>query len=83
MHLYIAIPALDELEFLSQTLAAIAQQKTEFPFSVYLCVNQPDEWWNDPKKVAICENNQKLLQYLSDYNKFEINIIDKTSVGKG
>jgi glycosyltransferase involved in cell wall biosynthesis len=81
MHLYIAIPALDELDYLPQTLAAIAKQKTAFPFSVYICVNQPDEWWNNPEKIQICKNNQKLLNILNSSNSFTI--IDKTSAGFG
>jgi heat shock protein HspQ len=83
MNLFIAIPALDELNFLPDTLAAIARQKTEFPFSVYICVNQPDEWWNDAEKIEICRNNQKLLRFLENFNDFHINIIDKTSVNNG
>jgi glycosyltransferase involved in cell wall biosynthesis len=85
MDLYIAIPALDELDYLPKTLAALAQQKTEFPFSVYICVNQPDEWWYNKEKIEICQNNQKLLKYLNSSNSFNslnsLNIIDKTSVG--
>ena len=83
MNLYIAIPALDELDYLPQTLAALAQQKTEFPFSVYICVNQPDNWWNDAEKIEICNHNQELLKYLKAFKAFKIIILDKTSVGKG
>ena len=83
MNLYIAIPALDELDFLPQTLTAIAKQKTEFHFSVYVCVNQPDNWWNDAQKIEICQNNQKLLHLLNSFNSFPIFLIDKTSIGKG
>jgi len=95
MKLHIAIPALDELEFLPHTLAAIAKQKTDYPFHVYICVNQPDAWWYDEAKVKICENNQELLRFLKGvkgvrgveevkgWGGFSIHIIDKTSVGKG
>jgi len=87
MHLFIAIPALDELDFLPHTLAAIAKQKTAFPFSVYVCVNQPDEWWNDPEKIEVCNNNQKLLNILNSSNFIDFSnsliTIDKTSIGKG
>jgi hypothetical protein len=83
MKLHIAIPALDELDFLPHTLAAIAQQKTKFSFSVYICVNQPDSWWNDEEKIEICKNNQKLLHFLKEFNDFNIYIINKTSVHKG
>jgi hypothetical protein len=83
MRLHIAIPALDELEYLPQTLDAIDKQKTAFSFSVYVCVNQPEEWWNDAEKVKICENNQQLLYFLKEFNGFKINIIDKTSKNNG
>jgi len=83
MKLHIAIPALDELEFLPHTLTAIAKQKTAYPFQVYVCVNQPNAWWYDKDKVNICENNQKLLLFLENFKDFNIIIIDKTSVNKG
>ena len=87
MHLHIAIPALDELEFLPHTLAAIEKQKTEFPFSVYICVNQPDSWWDNTEKIEICQNNRQLLKYLNFSNSFNfsnsLTIIDKSSKGKG
>ena len=87
MHLYIAIPALDELDYLPHTLDAIAKQKTDFPFSVYICVNQPDDWWNKEEKIETCKNNQKLLSTLNslDSSNFfnSLTIIDKASIGKG
>ena len=83
INLHIAIPALDELDFLPQTLAAITQQKTDFNFSVSVCVNQPDAWWNETENLEICKNNQKLLKLLKSFNEFNINIIDKTSAGNG
>jgi len=83
MKLHVAIPALDELEFLPLTLDAIAKQKTDFQFHIYVCVNQPEAWWNEVEKVKICENNQKLLCFLENFKDFNIHIIDKTSVGKG
>ena len=83
MKLHVAIPALDELEYLPHTLAAIAKQNTTYPFQVYVCVNQPDEWWMDKEKVKICENNQKLLHSIKNYKEFNIHIIDKTSKNLG
>jgi len=83
MKLHVAIPALDELEYLPQTLAAIAQQKTSYPFSVYVCVNQPNNWWEKEDKIEICRNNQRLLQFLQNYSEFPIHIIDKSSQNKG
>lgn len=81
--LYIAIPAMDELNYLPSTLSAIARQKTTYPFSVFICINQPDDWWNNDQKRSICLNNQKLHEYLRNYDKFPIHILDRSSKGKG
>jgi len=79
MHLFIAIPALDELEFLPQTLAAVAKQKNSYPFTVYICVNQPESWWDDPEKIEVCYNNRELLKILNGFHTFNLKIIDKSS----
>ena len=82
-HLYIAIPAMDELDFLPHCLTSIASQQTDFSFSVYVCVNQPDEWWQQEDKRAICERNAALISFLTRYSPFPIHLIDKSSQGKG
>ena len=40
--LRIAIPAMDELEYLPATLDALSVQDSSLHFEVYVCVNQPD-----------------------------------------
>ncbi|MEG1555140.1 MAG: hypothetical protein RR356_00230 [Bacteroidales bacterium] len=82
-HLHIAIPAMDELDFLPRTLQAIANQQTAYPFTVYICVNQPENYWENPEKVPICHHNQQLLVLLKREQRFKINLIDCTSKGKG
>ena len=82
-HLYIAIPAMDELDFLPHCLTSIAAQETDFPFSVYICVNQPDNWWEQEDKLAICERNATLISFLNHYSSFPIHLIDKSSKGNG
>ena len=82
-HLFIAIPAMDELDFLPKTLDAIANQKTEYPFTVYVCVNQPDSWWDDPEKKDICLKNQQLISYISSCTSFKIVVQDHASKSKG
>lgn len=84
MRLFIAIPALDELDFLPQTMRSIASQQTEHPFEVCVCVNQPESWWENPEKTEICEQNQKLLSWLEGQQfPFSLHLIDKSSRGKG
>jgi len=81
--LYVAIPAMDELEYLPKTLQAIERQKCCYPIRLFICVNQPDGWWQIPEKRAICEHNQQLLQWLRNYDNLKINIIDCSSPQKG
>lgn len=81
--LHIAIPAIDEMAFLPRTLEAIERQKTKFNFVLYLCVNQPECWWDDAEKIEICQRNQAMFDFLQSYNSLKINIIDKSSRGNG
>ena len=57
----VAIPAMDELDYLPVTLDALSQQNTNSPFEVYICVNQPDSYWTDVTKSTVCEHNRLLL----------------------
>ncbi|MDL2230846.1 glycosyltransferase [Bacteroidales bacterium OttesenSCG-928-L19] len=82
-HLYIAIPAMDELEYLPKTLSAIAAQQTDYEFSVYVCVNQPEMWWDDEQKKVVCENNAQLLAILKNHTLLRITVIDRSSRGYG
>ena len=81
--LRIAIPAMDELDYLPATLDALSKQDTLHSFEVYVCVNQSDNFWNIPEKITICENNQKLLDYLHSYKAFSLHILDFASPGCG
>lgn len=84
MHLFIAIPALNELDYLPKTLQALEKQRTSVYFSVYVCVNQPDSWWELPDKKPICDNNKQLLFKLRRrHYTFPLHIIDKSSPSKG
>ena len=81
--LRVAIPAMDELDFLPVTLDALSKQDIVLPFEVYVCVNQPDEYWRNPEKKIICENNQKLLKFLHGYKSLTLHILDFASPGCG
>lgn len=84
MHLFVAIPALNELDYLAKTLQALEKQQTKVSFSVYVCVNQPDSWWEQADKKDICDNNKQLLFKLRRrHYGFPLHIIDKSSPGKG
>ena len=79
----VAIPAMDELDFLPATLDALSKQETDIPFEVYVCVNQPDDYWSDPVHRAVCENNRQLIQFLNDYHFLTLHILDYSSPGNG
>lgn len=86
-HLHIAIPAMDELNWLPRTLESAAAQITTHPFTLYVCVNQPDAWWDDTGKVSVCRNNAALLNLLTEFGRIhpELNLVvlDRSSKGKG
>ncbi|MCK5759733.1 MAG: glycosyltransferase family 2 protein, partial [Candidatus Delongbacteria bacterium] len=77
-----AIPALNELEYLPKLIEDLSSQSFR-DFSIFLCVNNPDEWWNDPEKKIQCENNVNTLEYLKSVSDLDITIIDKASQGRG
>lgn len=79
----VAIPAMDELDYLPVTLDALSCQRTTLPFEVYVCVNQPDIYWDDPAKVFICEHNKNLLDFLRRYDSLTLHVLDYSSRGNG
>ncbi len=81
--LFVALPALDEYDFLPKTLDSIAAQHTSAKFEVFVCVNQPDSYWHNPDKKEVCHNNAKTLHFLNNYEKLTLHIIDKCSPGLG
>ena len=89
--LHIAIPAMDELEYLPQTLESIeasvfsGKSSSGRPYTVYVCVNQPDDWWDDTAEHRrICENNAALLHVLEECRPSQpVVVIDRSSKGSG
>ena len=79
----VAIPAMDELDFLPATLDALASQQTSSTFEVYICVNQPDSYWSDPARLFVCQHNQQLLSFLQNYAFLTLHILDHSSPGSG
>lgn len=81
--IYVAIPAMDEMEDLPHTLLDLARQECRTSFEVFVCVNQPEDYWTIPEKRPICESNQQLLKYLESFEGFSLHILDCASPGKG
>ncbi len=80
--LYIALPVIDENELLPRLIDCIIAQKYQH-FKVFVCVNQPDEWWDQAERQRICENNLLSLEYLKSVTGIDLVTIDKCTPGNG
>jgi hypothetical protein len=80
---HIAIPSMNENEYLPFTLNCIAQQQCGANIKIYVCINQPESWWNNADKLSVCENNQQTVRLLEKYPDLDITLIDKSSRGNG
>ena len=80
--LYIALPVINETEFLPGILGCMLNQDYR-KFRIFICVNQPDEWWEMPGKRHICEANVKILRTLEKYQGLDITVIDRCTPGNG
>ena len=80
--IYIALPVLDEYEYIRNFIQCLSNQ-TYTDFKLVVCVNQPNDWWDDPDKTDVCIGNQKTIQYLSGITAFAVEIIDRSSKGNG
>jgi glycosyltransferase involved in cell wall biosynthesis len=80
--IYIALPVMNEMERLPLLMQAIMDQTVQ-QFRLVVCVNQPDSWWNDPVHLHVCEENQLTIRYLQMLEDKRIEIIDRSSPGKG
>lgn len=81
-HISVAIPLMDELENLPALVECLNKQ-TYRNFSVYVCVNQPESWWEDEAKRQICTNNADSIAFLQSVENLPITIIDRSSRGHG
>ncbi len=80
--LHIAIPAMNEAAFLQHTINSLKRLQHD-NYRVWICVNQPDIWWNDPEKFIVCQNNLQTLSYLHNLGWKSLHIIDHSSQGLG
>ncbi|NLL27186.1 MAG: hypothetical protein GX259_00130 [Bacteroidales bacterium] len=85
MHLFVTIPAINELDFIMGVLSDLSNQQSK-NFTLVCCVNQPDSWWDDEKYVEICHNNVSTMEQIDSFCKLKnipLILIDKCSKGKG
>ncbi|MFW5725645.1 MAG: glycosyltransferase [Bacteroidota bacterium] len=80
--IHIALPAMNELEYIGQTLECIKNQPLS-NIHTWVCVNQPEAFREDPEKQHICRNNEKTLELIKHYPLDNLHIIDRSSPGQG
>lgn len=83
--IWVAIPAIDEQQWIQVCLESLSNQNCR-GFSVVVCVNQTDSWWDDTVRREICENNRSTLEWLKLHKTefpFRLYIVDCSSPGKG
>lgn len=73
---------MDEPEWLPVILSLLGKQNFS-RFTLVVCINQPDAWWDDPSTSALCETNALSLALLNGLRDFRIEVIDKSSKGAG
>jgi hypothetical protein len=84
--IFIALPLMDELETVQSVMDSLCEQKVSNPVEVFVCVNQPDEWWDDEEKRLVCKNNMRTIRLLENGftgSKISLTIIDRFSPGSG
>ncbi len=80
--IHVAIPAMGESGWLPGTITSLADEKNSC-LKLWVCVNQPDNWHDDPVKKPVCENNLQTLKYLSRLKGINPEVIDRSSPGRG
>jgi hypothetical protein len=80
--LHLALPVLDEPDLLPRLLNCLSAQSYT-RFRLFVCVNQPETWWNIPEKQSACRNNAETLRLLNEFSGFDIAVIDRASRGNG
>ena len=75
---------MDEANNLVHLLFCLRHQ-TFKNFSLYICVNQPEEWHSssDDYHQAVVDANAETMRRLSEINDLDIAVIDRSSPGSG
>ncbi len=81
-YLNLALPVMDEPVFLPRLLDCISAQSYR-RFKLFVCVNQPESWWNNPAKISLCRHNASSLALLKEWKGCETVVIDHSSQGQG
>ena len=80
---FIALPVLREHKNLTAFIDCLNAQDYKGNISLFVCVNQPESWWDDPLKAETCQDNLRSLDLLNATSGINITVIDRSSKGKG
>jgi glycosyltransferase involved in cell wall biosynthesis len=80
--IHIALPVLNESKNLPAFIDCLKAQSVR-DFRLVVCVNQYESWWDDVDKKAQCLDNQKSIGFLQSLTGIDVQLIDKSSKGKG
>lgn len=80
---FLALPSMNEAEYLPKLIKCIQEQDYAGNFELFVCINQPDKWWDDEEKIHICNSNSSSVQILKEKYTSPLKIIDRFSKGKG
>ncbi|RLD49801.1 MAG: hypothetical protein DRJ05_20480, partial [Bacteroidetes bacterium] len=80
--IYVALPTMNEMENMESFIEYYKSQDYN-NVELFICVNQPDDWWGKEEKIHICENNLQTLDYLKSIPGNTIHILDRCSKGNG
>ncbi|MCF8228987.1 MAG: hypothetical protein K9J24_08580, partial [Bacteroidales bacterium] len=67
MKIFLALPVMNESSNLPDLIGCLEDQKFA-DSKLFVCVNQPEAWWNDQERKHICEDNQKSLRLLNKHH---------------
>ncbi|MBR1516551.1 MAG: glycosyltransferase [Bacteroidales bacterium] len=84
-HIAVVVPLLDELENIV-SLVSMLRRQTSTSFTLYVCVNQPEPWWQLPEsdwRRQACEHNRDTLALLSDVDDIALVVTDRSTQGHG
>ncbi len=80
--IHVAIPVIDELRRLPACFENLGAQ-TVTDIRVWVCVNQPEAWRDDPERHPVFQRNQATLTWLATLDEPRLTIIDRSSPGMG
>ncbi len=78
IHIYVALPVLNEMKWLPFFTEALLQQSFT-DYTLVACVNQPLSWHEKNEKQIVEEDNQRACKYLNKQTNVRKLIIDRFS----